>query len=347
MSAIPVYVGRWTDWSHGKVLGDSVTVSENDGKYIISALATFISIVAGSTWGLVAYLIHQLRVPRSKANALYRQQQITFRNSKSPISTVLELFCLAFVRRDAADQAQRIDQRKPSEHIRRETMRLMAYPIIVWAAFTIAGVLSSNIAKPAYKSSNIRVAEKNCGIWVFDISTQAGQYAHDRKVLNDTIAGRSYARSCYSKDFGSPNTITCSFYSTQSLPYTSHALDSQCPFGPNQSSSNLGQPFRGGECDIIYNSGSHMMSTNLLDSETHLGINAPPSDRVQFQKMVTCSPITLTNRTKIYGGDFCSSNINCSRLYTEYDFGPISGLTDYTYLYNPDAPQDNVGYQIK
>jgi hypothetical protein len=97
----------------------------------------------------------------------------------------------------------------------------------------------------------------------------------------------------------------------------------------------LGLPFNGSECDVLENTGSYLMYTNILDSHADLGINAAQQDRVQFQKNVTCSPLVIhaTNSTGIFG----------SGTYTSYNYG---GIQNYTYLYNPGAITDIVGYQI-
>jgi hypothetical protein len=206
--------------------------------------------------------------------------------------------------------------------------------------------LSSHIAKPAYQSSDVRVSRNKCGLWTFDTSTEDGLTAQQLKLLNDTLGGRTYARACYSEDLNSINPTLCSFYTVQNLTYMRVPLESKCPFGFKQTSENLDLLFTNGECDDYYNSGSHLMFTDLLDWHEHLGINAPQYDRIKFQKNTTCSPISISNRTSAYTGPFGTSNTNSSKEYTQYEFGPITGVSNYTYLFNPSTPQDIVGYQI-
>ena len=347
MSSTEVFVGLWTDWSNGRVLGASITVSDNYGRYILSGTATFIGIVAGFAWALVVYFLHYIRVrvnhdsDLDDADPLHLQQQVSLRNSQSALSTAFELLCICWVwtPRSCFCGKRRVD--RATSRVKRCTSPLILYPLVVWGAFTVAGTLSSYIAKPAFQSSGVCVKRNKCGLWTFNTSSPDGLTAQQLKLLNDTLASRTYARGCYSQDLNSVNPTLCSFYTVQNLTYTGIRLNGQCPFGSYQSTENLNLAFTNGECDTPYNVGAHLMFTDLLDSHDHLGINAPAQNRVHFQKNTTCSPISLTNRTGAYIEPSAGS-----KQYTQYDFGPIDQVSNYTYLYSPSTPQDLVGYQI-
>jgi hypothetical protein len=346
MSSTEVFIGVWTDWSNEEVLGASLTLPDTHGRYLLSATATFIGIVGGVAWGLFAYFLHSRRVHVHRrdpgdADLLHLQQQVSLRNSQSALSTALELFsiCLAWKPHQRSDKKGKADQ--ATSGAKRRTSLLIIYALAVWAIFTTASTLSSSITKPAFQSSDVRVMRNKCGLWTFNTSSPGGLTAQQLKVLNDTLAGRTYARGCYSQDLNSVNPTLCSFYTVQNLTYTPTRLNGACPFGNHQSIENLKLPFTDGECDTLYNIGSHLMSTDLLDSHYHLGINAPAQNRVHFQKNTTCSPISLTNRTAAYIGPSAGS-----KDYTQYEFGPIDQVSAYTYLYNPSTPQDIVGYQV-
>ncbi|KAL9089265.1 MAG: hypothetical protein Q9165_005833 [Trypethelium subeluteriae] len=109
----------------------------------------------------------------------------------------------------------------------------------------------------------------------------------------------------------------------------------------------MDQTFKDGQCDILYNNGSHIMQSYVMDSHDDLGINAPPENRVQLQKVVTCSPVSTAGRTgttSLTGSN--TTRRNSTGLLRTYNFGPIDGVSDYTYAYNPTAISDNIGYQI-
>jgi hypothetical protein len=89
------------------------------------------------------------------------------------------------------------------------------------------------------------------------------------------------------------------------------------------------------------------METAELDSHKDLGINAVPSDRLQFQKVVTCSPIAFQGHTGVTYGPLCGTSPENCTVYQAYDFGPVSSGTNYTYLYDPGTIGQRVGYAIK
>jgi hypothetical protein len=332
MSSIPVYVGYWTDWSYDQVLGDSVTVDEQFGRYILSGMATFVTIVTGFAWLIVAYCVHQARVSDKRIDAIHFQQQVTYRNDTAPLTSAADSFSI-YLAWKSWSCLKRHKVQKDVDRLKRRTLYALSYPLLTWGAFTAAGVLSSQVAKPAYQSSDVLVNPGLCGEWFFNISTVQGLTLHDLKVLNDTLGGRAYARSCYSADLSSINPVSCLFYTTQQLPYDSTDVTGACPFA-------LDQEFENGPCSVNNNTGSHKMYTSLLDSHVHFGINAKTINRVQVQKNVTCSPVSAQNNTN-------ASNVtSISGQVTEYNLGQVQGVSNYTYIYSPSTPTDNVGYQI-
>jgi hypothetical protein len=347
MSTPQIFVGKWTDWSHGAILGASLTVQEKYGRYIIAAMASFVGIVASYTWTIVAYVVHRTRVPRHSADPLLRQQQVSLINSQSPLSTSLELLCLAWTWSPRWGFCFRRRRQKRFSHGRNcSSLGLLLIPLLLWIVFIALGILSALVAKRPNEGSSVRIKAGNCGLWIYD-TTHQSQY--DRKVLNDTLAARAYARSCYSKDLDLLSPVSCSFYTVSRLNYTSRRLLQQCPFGLRQTSANLNDTFNQSLCNVTLNTGAHYMETADLDSHEDLGINSVPSDRLQFQKMVTCSPIAWQGHTRVNYGPLCNPNPdsnNCT-AYQEYDFGPISTVSTYTYLYDPGTIRQGVGYAIK
>jgi hypothetical protein len=345
MSSIPVHTGIWTDWSKGHILGKSITVTDDNGRYIISATSAFIGIVASFAWSIVAYFIHQIRASRDRGDVLYHQQQVSIRNSGSPLGTAWELFQLSSTWSPKRCLCLRKQPKPSAENNQTSNLGLISCALGLWGAFTVASVLSSRIANPAFEASTVRVEETNCGIWSFLLTNITTVNQRDQKILADTLAGRAYARACYANDSSFSSTLSCNTYAVRSLPYISTMLAGQCPFGTRQDVTNQDLPFKDGPCDIERNTGSVNMSTALLDSHLHLGINAPEDDRVSFSRSVTCSTLTYTNRTSVSGGDFCPSGGGCKN-YTAYNFGPIvPGVSNYTFLYDPTTPRDIVGYQ--
>ena len=83
------------------------------------------------------------------------------------------------------------------------------------------------------------------------------------------------------------------------------------------------------------------MDTGLLDTNTYLGINAPPEDRLLTANVVTCSPIHVEDYLEV------RNNTGDARFPRElYNMGAIKEITTYTYAYQTHTAVDTVGYQI-
>jgi hypothetical protein len=360
MSSAQVYKGVWTDWSKGAVLGKSLTVTDAMGNILLTIIATYISYVGMFLWRIIAFGLHQLLVKSSPTNAIRHQQQLAMRNSSDPLSAFIDVLSIwkayQFNSRRSRlpnwfqrSRPQALGAVPPATNVKVRTGILITVSFVVWAGLIVAGIESSNIAINSYQSSDVLVKQGLCGFWSFSAPTsQASQAAADdqaHKTLNDTLAGRAYARACYAGDASFGGTISCNFFTKQSLIYTAQILKNKCPFGTKNSSDNLNLPFKNGECDVEYNTGAHFMDTGLLDSHVDLGINALADDRVKFRKVTTCSPITLANRTALAPPPYPGQNFN----YTGYLFGPVGNSSngDFTLTYNQYTIQDDVGYQIK
>lgn len=87
------------------------------------------------------------------------------------------------------------------------------------------------------------------------------------------------------------------------------------------------------------------MTSKKIDSHYDLGVNAPKSHRVLFQKRTTCAPIRTADFVEVKN----SSNSPYARaddIVAEYYYGPIYGSTNETYWYNDHALYDQNGYTL-
>ena len=301
---------------------------------LLAGAAVFASFVAGWLWSVLAYFIHMGRSRDVSSDLFQLQQQLCLRNSQEPFGTTFEL--ISILRRGWSDEAIR-------QHHRRR-VSLACWPLFAlsfWLASIFAGVFSSRIATPGYKSSDVLVAHVNCGLWNFSTPGLDSLSEEQAKVLQDTNAARAHARTCYSQSPSSIDAISCSFYTVPRLTYSPSALPPACLFGAQQSADNFLLNFMNGQCDVTNNVGSHLMSTILLDSHKDLGINARKEERVRFQKNTTCSPVSIVNGTSNYTSPF-----DRNKQYSGYNFGPVRGVSNYIYLFNPLTRQDIVGYQL-
>jgi hypothetical protein len=90
-----IYVGSWVNWSYGPVLGATLTLTAQNGAYLVSFLGVFITFVGTQFWTICSFLFHQLNA-KPTADGFQRQQQIILRNTGSAAGATLALFKLPF-----------------------------------------------------------------------------------------------------------------------------------------------------------------------------------------------------------------------------------------------------------
>jgi hypothetical protein len=282
-----------------------------------------VGIVGSSVWSLLAFAIHQCRSRPGEEDALYFQQQVVYRNPNSAFGTAVELLSIGWAWRSHR-------QGSNSERIVQRSALFSLPPLLVFVGFTIAAVFVGDVTRPTYESNNVKILPVNCGILGPNLTALAGGATLSISPIlmlnvNETIASRSYARSCYGQ---SSPTAACSLYPQQSLPYALSNV--RCPFGQDTTGRSL--------CST---ESAVMLDTGLLDSSSYLGMNAPSSDRVLFRRSSTCSPVNIDAYTK-------RGNATDSAGFTtwEYDLGPIKGQTDMTYVYDTHKTVDSIPYQL-
>ena len=117
---------------------------------------------------------------------------------------------------------------------------------------------------------------------------------------------RDYARTCYS---GSDTLYNpCNVLVRSRLESTANDSDS-CPFRDNACT----RP-------------AYTMDSGIIDSDLHLGINAPPGDRIGFRKKMSCAPVDATK----YSSGF-SDNTFPPVFPWEADSLPGAGFNFYNF----------------
>ena len=321
MSSIPVYIGRWQDYSRNRILGDTVTLDVRWGGYLIAALSTFIGLVGTAVWSLLAFTIHQCRAGPDKEDGVFFQQQVVYRNQGSTWGAFWSLCKICCAWRYKKSTGRRV------ERLKRRSFIFSLPPLLVFVAFTAAGIFIGEVAGPTYRSNSVLAKTARCGVAGFE-SSREGASAGILKFVNDTLLARQYSKTCYNSN---TTLADCSLYPVQSLPYESSLV--QCPFGNDPS----GQ----GSC-IPGHQGALQMDTGLLDTNGHLGINAAPENRLLLRYVVTCSPVRVQDYLQI------ENNTAEDAVYPlqVYNMGPIVNITGYTYTYDTHTAVDTVAYQI-
>lgn len=86
-----VHTGPWINWSHGLVLGSTITLSERDGELLTAFLAMFVTAAGAACWKIMSFALHQHRSPRDPKDGIHHQQQAILRNSGSPFGASFDL----------------------------------------------------------------------------------------------------------------------------------------------------------------------------------------------------------------------------------------------------------------
>ena len=310
-----VYTGFWVNWSRNKTLGSTLTLSDRNGGLLIAFLAIFVSVAGGAFWRIVSYIIHQSRAKLAYQDGLHHQQQAIFRNASSPGSASWQLGQLMVNWWDSA--------RRPAWRI----LPLAFLALTNLILFALAGIFSAEVTKAA--GNETLIVSPNCGSW--DISNHTGpleQAAFRSKTLLDTTSASTYARSCYGP---AQNTLVCAQYTQQNIPWL-----------VNQ---NASCPFSGGMCKLGDTS-AYQMDTGPIDSHQVLGINAPPTDRITYRKVTTCSPI----KTKGYATEWNNTDkgaLNYGDTSERLNYGPMPDVgINYTFEYNEHTASLMTGYQL-
>ena len=315
-----IYTGHWINWSHGLVLGSTITLSDRNGGLLTAFLGIFVTIAGAACWKIMSYALHQSRCSQNFEDGLHHQQQAIFRNDSTAGGAAWQMTQLMW-------------------YWRKNALRpfLRTFPFVLlalanMALFGLAGIFSSEVTKAAGNETLLR--SPSCGF--LNLNSSLGYGGSDSKELltastaldsNDTLAASTYARACYGN---TQNGLGCNQYVQQQIPFTVNQ-NASCPF-----SDDL----------CLYGAFSAFaMDSGLIDSNDMLGINAPKADRIQLRKVTTCSPINTKGYANLVNVTN-SSQIAFGDAIEEFFFGEIAGVQNYTYSYNEHSLVDDYGYSL-
>ncbi|KAI1128616.1 hypothetical protein F5Y10DRAFT_291899 [Nemania abortiva] len=275
-----VHLGAWTNWSRGPILGKTLTITRRDGDLLIAFTAFFIAFVGSRFWRIACLCAHRLHSSEKPENAIYHQRQIILRNTASADSGLVQLLQLIWAWRHSIPLLQSI-------------LPAFFMAIFCVVAFTIAGGFSSQIASSV--GTEVLLNGTDCGyiskrtISQFTESTVAYGERMGKNALN-------YVQQCY---YNSNSLTDCSNFVTKRIPITVDE-SALCPFNANICRSQ---------------SENILLDTGHINSHHHLGINAPPNERILFRRTLQCAPLKTSG--------FKRPNKSGSRHNsTLYNYGP-------------------------
>ena len=313
-----IYTGPWVNWSHGLIVGSTLTLSARDGQLLTAFIATFITIVGASLWTILSYTFHQMRASRTGTDGLHHQQQNIFRNTSSPAGAAITFIKQAFFWRKSA--------KRP--YLR--TLPWAFFAIVYICLFGVLSVFSAQTSKAAGDERLIRGT--SCGYWrMADQVTLQSQTAFTRKTTRDTLLAANYARACYSE---TPDPLQCNVYPVKDIPWTKN--------------QNATCPFTSGTC-VYGDTAAFQMDTGLIDSHQFLGINAPTSQRLQYRKVSTCAPLHVLKYAKAVNGSVRNGGMDSDTIIQLF-YGSLQltelGLQNWTHSWNMHTSLDDVGYTV-
>lgn len=271
-----VYLGFWINWTDGLALGSTLTLTTRSGAFLIAFLALYVAVAGSHCWQLLSWALFQLRTKQLDGRAsdrlsLKSQQQSVLRNTNSATHGLVELIKTDRKWSTKATLSQRVPQSV--------TPILMA--ISTLAIFGTAGIFSSRVTSTR---SDILLLPKGCGQWpefadgidnYDDAIARTPIYAGawTGQTIENMAESSHLNRYCYGSET-SRSTKRCNAPGRTFANWSSSMQDS-CPFGnvPCNTTQSL------------------VLDSGLVDSHTHLGINAPSQDRVAFRKTLTCSVV--------------------------------------------------------
>ena len=314
-----IYYGAWINWSHGPIIGATLTIDDRSGALLVAFIATFVTLIGASLFKIMTYIFHQARSKSSAQDGLFHQQQVIIRNTASPGSAAWTFLMQGWTWSGKASWTLS------------RTLPLALFCLVYMIAFTVAAVFSSEITKGP-GSARLIIGE-NCGYWMAnDTVTGTSIEAYSKYIANESLAADAYARTCYG---GSYDMLSCGKFTKPSINFTSNAK-APCPFAE-------------GMCKNGDNSAYEL--TTKFDSLYDLGINSRSKDRLQIVKISTCGPIIQNGFTQTVDGKVSGEGRDGDTIY-QFMYGPsVLGSTgfnssDYTYEYNDANAVLAGGYKL-
>lgn len=292
--ASTVYLGLWTNWSRGPVLGATLTTTKAYGNLLISFTAFFIALVTTRLWKILCLLLHRYYSTADPRGTIHHQRQVVLRNSANPEAGLFDMVRLFWAWRGLG--MQRIIGLLP----------LLLFAVVYFVALAIAGGFSSTISTAV--GDEVLIRSESCGVIVSD-ATLAKSQIRSRFKAEKLYNSANYAQQCYNTENSSDDkssTMACNKYVVRSLPTSMANFTSECPF----------------QQEICRSTKSTVrLDTGYMDSNDELGLNMPQNARLAYRYVLQCAPLETKGYTShVVGND---------RGWVRYHYGNRSlGPTD-------------------
>ncbi|KAI0405835.1 hypothetical protein F4802DRAFT_136956 [Xylaria palmicola] len=251
-----VHLGLWTNWSRDQVLGQTLTISRQNGNLLIAFTAFFIAFVGSRFWRIACFGLHRYHSTNDPRGAIHHQRQIILRNTVSADSAIVLFSAMFWAWRH-------------SSRLFLHVLPSFLAALFCLSAFTVAGGISSQISSSV--GTEVLINGSACGIGR-DGALHGPETAYRSQMAKSAL---NYVQQCYTNSTG---LMDCNAYATKRLP-TYVSYDSPCPFNKSICRTD---------------SANIHLDTGFVDSHHHLGVNAPQNERILFRQIVQCAPL-ITN----------------------------------------------------
>ncbi|KAI7778233.1 hypothetical protein LA080_002498 [Diaporthe eres] len=137
----------------------------------------------------------------------------------------------------------------------------------------------------------------NCSV-ITNVTSTMGQLAYEKLSASSISTASNYAQQCYSAN--STGLTDCNYFVSQRLP---GFVDNSAPC-----------PFKESLCRS--NSTNLALDTGFISTDAHLGLNAPPEERLFIRHTLHCAPLVTEGHSSVHGN------------YTRYNYGSQWALID-------------------
>ena len=309
-----VHIGFWTNWSHGRVLGATLTLDQKDGALLIAFVALFVAFVGARLWKIACYALHHYFSDSANRDALYHQRQAVLRNSDTAEAGLLRWSMIILAWRNRTDR------------LYSRIVPLAIFCVIMLGGFSAGGILSSRIASSS--TNQVLINSGYCGVNILGAALPGSDrnpaVVQDRRfftVLIPFLAQRlvyyaDYAQQCYTEN---PAIEACKVYVKPQLPSTVDRA-AECPFQDEI-------------CKL--KNGNIRIDTGYLNSHDDFGFNTPPDERFLYRRITHCAPLVANGYTS-------QTNFSGNGTQTSYEqllYGPYADTpdTNVTFMY-PQTP---------
>lgn len=288
-----MFTGFWINWTGGKILGSTLTLSAGNGRYLVALLALFVRVAGANCWGIICYVVFRLRSKATGHDGLFYQHQTILRNVSSDSSAIWQLLQSGYHWRG----------RTPKPALR--SLQFVALATFHLALFALAGTFSSHVTSAG---SEVLLAPEGCGVWSFQVPTTNVLQAYGSLIFARENLAQAFrlAPACYTGT-QAISSEECPLPG-RNLPSWSLSLNGTCPFA---------DPLCAGNLTVALDSG-------LIDSLYDLGINSRPEERIQYRQTYTCSPLDITtfvSQANFTGFDNTPTGIDESLSWTSLFLG--------------------------